>query len=305
MDATAGKWRIGELARRTGLTPAVLRAWEQRYGVIEPQRSPGGTRLYSERDAERIRAMQHNMAAGLSAAEAARAALAARSDQAVAEAGSSELGRDARALHAALTELDRERAERALDRLLAAFTFETVALSVILPYLIDVGERWERAEASVAEEHLATQILRGRLLGLTRGRPSGSRARAVLACPPAEHHDIALVMCSVALERQGWRVAMLGANTPISSITHAAEVINADCVVLAATTPEPISAAGVELAGLAAGRPLLLAGAGAGAQQARDLGALWLTGDPVGAAARIDRWLARRRDGRGGDQMAL
>ena len=162
----------------------MLRAWEQRYAVIEPQRSPGGTRLYSERDAERIRAMQHHMAAGLSAAEAARAALAGEPDPRPEPSvksrprwpvPQSSAGRRV-ALHAALAELDRERAERALDRLMAAFTFETVAISVMLPYLVDVGDRWQRGEASVAEEHLATQVLRGRLLGITRGRPSGSRA---------------------------------------------------------------------------------------------------------------------------------
>ena len=78
MTVTEGRLRIGELARRTGASPAVLRAWEQRYGIIEPQRSPGGTRLYSERDEERIHTMQAHMADGLSAAQAARAALAGR-----------------------------------------------------------------------------------------------------------------------------------------------------------------------------------------------------------------------------------
>src|SRR6478672_11936707 len=76
MTTTETRLRIGELARRTGASPAVLRAWEQRYGIIEPQRSPGGTRLYSALDEERIHAMRAHMADGLSAAQAARAALA-------------------------------------------------------------------------------------------------------------------------------------------------------------------------------------------------------------------------------------
>ena len=67
--------RIGELSRRTGVTDHVLRAWERRYGLLEPQRSPGGYRLYSQADEHRIRRMQAHLAAGLSAAEAAQAAL--------------------------------------------------------------------------------------------------------------------------------------------------------------------------------------------------------------------------------------
>ena len=67
--------RIGELSRRLGVSDHVLRAWENRYGLLQPVRSPGGFRLYSEADEWRIRRMQAYLADGLSAAEAARAAL--------------------------------------------------------------------------------------------------------------------------------------------------------------------------------------------------------------------------------------
>ena len=67
--------RIGELGRRLGVSDHVLRAWESRYGLLQPVRSAGGFRLYSEADEARIRRMQVYLAEGLSAAEAARAAL--------------------------------------------------------------------------------------------------------------------------------------------------------------------------------------------------------------------------------------
>src|SRR3984893_12841576 len=67
--------RIGELSRRVGVSDHVLRAWERRYGLLQPVRSPGGYRLYSDADERRIRRMQAHLARGLSAAEAARVAL--------------------------------------------------------------------------------------------------------------------------------------------------------------------------------------------------------------------------------------
>jgi len=67
--------RIGEFARRVGVTPELLRAWEQRYGLLRPVRTPGGFRLYGEEDAERVARMRRGLDEGLSAAEAARAAL--------------------------------------------------------------------------------------------------------------------------------------------------------------------------------------------------------------------------------------
>ncbi len=67
--------RIGELSRRLGVSDHVLRAWERRYGLLRPVRSAGGFRLYSEADLDRVRRMQAHLAQGLSAAEAARAAI--------------------------------------------------------------------------------------------------------------------------------------------------------------------------------------------------------------------------------------
>ena len=66
--------RIGELSRRTGVKPELLRAWERRYGLLQPARTPGGFRLYSAEDEARIRRMQAHLTAGLSAAEGARLA---------------------------------------------------------------------------------------------------------------------------------------------------------------------------------------------------------------------------------------
>src|SRR5689334_1876931 len=67
--------RIGELSKRTGVSPELLRAWERRYGLLQPTRSSGGLRLYDAADVERVQLMQEHLAAGLAAAEAAATAL--------------------------------------------------------------------------------------------------------------------------------------------------------------------------------------------------------------------------------------
>jgi DNA-binding transcriptional MerR regulator len=63
--------RIGELSGRVGVSEHLLRAWESRYGLLQPVRSRGGFRLYSEADESRIRTTQAYLTDGLSAAEAA------------------------------------------------------------------------------------------------------------------------------------------------------------------------------------------------------------------------------------------
>src|SRR3954447_23232405 len=140
MDAVEPLIRIGELSRRLDVSVDRLRAWERRYQVLRPVRTSGGFRLYSRADELRLRAMQGHLAAGLSAAEAARAALAAdAATPADEDAGFVHLGRD---LGEALTEFDAMRAHALIDRLLAELGADGAVRDVILPHLHDLGERW-------------------------------------------------------------------------------------------------------------------------------------------------------------------
>ena len=213
-----GLLRIGELSRRTGVKPDLLRAWERRYGLLAPQRTSGGFRLYPLTDVGRIEAMQSHLARGLSAAEAAR--LAKEQDE-PGQAGSS-IAALLDDFRAALDAYDEPLAQLLLDRMLAAFTLETVLRDALLPYLHELGDRWERGEASVAQEHFASSVIRGRLLGLARGWGSGSGPLAVLACPPGEEHDLGLLALGIVLRARGWRVAYLGPDTPMETLADAA-----------------------------------------------------------------------------------
>ncbi len=192
MDSPSGRplLRIGELSRRLGVSDHVLRAWESRYGLLQPVRSAGGFRLYSEADEARIRRMQAYLAEGLSAAEAARAAL--RGDASPAAGGLASAPAAAPAggepfaeLRRALDAFDEPAAQAVLDRLMAELSLPAVLRDVVLPYLADLGERWRRGTASIAAEHFASNLIRGRLAGLARGWGSGHGPRALLACPPS------------------------------------------------------------------------------------------------------------------------
>jgi MerR family transcriptional regulator, light-induced transcriptional regulator len=251
--------RIGELGRRVGVSEHVLRAWERRYGLLRPERSPGGYRLYSAADERRIRRMQAHLAAGLSAAEAARAALS--EEQAgppgrTGSAGGEGMANPAEDLADRLDRLDEPGAQAALDRLFAGFTTETVLRDTLVPYLHELGERWERGQASIAEEHFASNLLRGRLAGLARGWGYGNGPCAVLACPPGEQHDLGLLMFGIVLYRCGWRVEYLGASTPIAELARVAGRVNADVVVLAAAIEGHFDGLTDDLARLAPGSAL-------------------------------------------------
>ncbi|HEX2496607.1 MAG TPA: MerR family transcriptional regulator [Gaiellaceae bacterium] len=263
INGEQGYLRIGELSRRTGVAPELLRAWERRYALLRPSRSEGGFRLYSEADERRVEEMRRHLRRGVAAAEAAR--LAVEGERAVepAVAGRSELEADAARLRGALDAFDERAAQTVLDELFAAFTVETVLSSVILPYLAELGERWSTGEATVAQEHFASNLIRGRLLGIGRGWDGGDGPRAVLACAPGELHDLGLVSFGVVLARRGWRITYLGPDTPVESVVDTAERLDPDLVVVAATSKRRLTPLVDELTALRRKTRVLVAGAGA------------------------------------------
>ncbi|HEU4451358.1 MAG TPA: MerR family transcriptional regulator [Gaiellaceae bacterium] len=287
-----GRLRIGELSRRVGVSPELLRAWEVRYGLLRPTRSAGGFRLYSAADEARVRRMREYQEEGLSAAEAAR--LAAEADgEAPAAAGPA--APDGSELVRSLDAFDEPGAQQALDRALAAVSLDTVLRDLLVPYLADLGERWEAGTATVAQEHFATSLLRGRLLGLARGWGQGTGPLAVLACAPGELHDLGLISFGLALRARGWRIAYLGPDTPVDTLLETAGSLGPDLVVVSATTPQRVSRLRDALGELARVAPLALAGPGPKQALAESVGALLLADDPVTEAERVARARPVRR----------
>lgn len=283
----APRVRIGELSDRVGESPTLLRAWERRYGLLSPVRSAGGFRLYGAEDERRVRAMQALLAGGVSARQAAEAVLSTSAEGAppspVAVGGAIEDTRSR--LTQTLGQFDDVGANAVLDRLLANWGVATVLSEVIVPYLVDLGERWADGSATIAEEHFATSVIRGRLLGLARGWDGGSGPRALLACPSGELHDLGLICFGIALRGYGWRITFLGADTPESTVIETAAHLTPNVIVLAATKSSRLRAlaSGARTAKV----PIAIAGRGATRRLADELGARLLDVDPVTAANRV------------------
>jgi MerR family transcriptional regulator, light-induced transcriptional regulator len=286
MAAAEEVLRIGELSKRVGVSPELLRAWERRYGLLRPARSAGGLRLYSPADVDRVALMQQHLAAGVAAAEAA--ALAVR-DAADEEAASTALRPDAirEELAEALYAFDEPRAQAILDRLLALATVETLLSEVVMPYLHELGERWQRGEVTVAQEHFASGVLRGRLLGLARGWGLGLGPVAVLACLPGEQHDLGLIAFGLALRSRGWRIVYLGPDSPIDTVTDVSRQLEPSLVVLNAVSRERVRPALPKLRKLAKDHRLAVGGGAAADVMLEKSGILALTGDPAAEAARV------------------
>jgi MerR family transcriptional regulator, light-induced transcriptional regulator len=293
MPGPGSAWmRIGELSRRVGVSPDALRMWERRYGLLQPRRTEGNMRLYSATDEARVRLMNRYLAQGIPAAQAAELVHGARlsvrpgTGAAVAEA---DVERAHAGMREALGAFEETAAQRALEPLFATYSPLSVVRDVVLPYLHEVGERWESGHATIAEEHFTSHFLHTRLLALARGWDRGLGPRAVLACAPGEQHTLGLIALGIALRELGWRITYLGADTPVAMVLDAARRVEPDLAILSASMPGRLGAQRRRLAEAGAEVRLALAGPGADAEIAEAAGAVLLAGDPIEAASAAAR----------------
>jgi DNA-binding transcriptional MerR regulator len=283
VSGDVGALRIGEFARRVDVTPQLLRAWERRYGLLQPIRSDGGFRLYTSEDAERVRRMKQALDDGLSASEAAQRALAEA-------APANGLLEDAVARFlTAVRDYDDAGAQSVLDDAFARFGLDIVLRDLILPVLREIGSAWERDELEIGQEHFATHLVRERLLALGRFWGRGGGPLAVLACAPGERHDIGLIAFGLVLRSHGWRILFLGADTPLATVGEAIARTDPQLVVVAIMDSSLLDGETRELRRLARAVPLVLSGAGASTELCARLGVECVDGDLLTAADAVAR----------------
>ncbi len=217
---------IAALSRRTGVAPDTLRKWEQRYGVLNPHRTGGGQRRYSELDVARVDWLLARLAEGYRIGEAS--ALLGKGLSSPPTCADELL----ESLKDAVTAGDYATIARLLDQAFALQDVEQTLAEVAQPLLRWIGDGWAAGDLSVADEHLLTQALRGRLERLLTDTHGGVRGVAVLLCGPGERHELGLLMFGVLLRADGWQVAYLGPDMPLDDAVALASRLSARLVAI-------------------------------------------------------------------------
>ena len=223
-------YNLKAVIKEVGLSPATLRAWERRYGLVKPQRSPGGHRLYSRQDIEVLKWLVQRQNEGLSISSAVEMwKTRIEGDQTItpqiqAPAQFSSMG------EAMIDELrdqwivaclafDDHGANLALEQAFAIAAPETVCMDVLQRGMAQIGEGWYDGSVSVQQEHFTSAIAIRRLNTLLAATTAPTRPGCILAaCPPGEEHDFILLMIAYLLRRNGWNVLYLGANVPLLNL---------------------------------------------------------------------------------------
>ena len=245
-------YTIKQAALRSGVNVALLRAWERRYGIVEPMRTDSGYRLYDEAAIDRLRAMRSLVDAGWSARQAAER-VASASPEEIDSLAPVEPDADAVAPADATTDafvagaarIDSAAIERALDEMLAAGSFERVVEHRLFPALHALGDAWSDGTVDVAGEHAASAAVARRLSMAfeAAGSPTGGRAPVLVGLPPGTRHELGALAFATAARRAGLAVVYLGPDVPVASWIAAIAQTGARAIAFGALMDRDVTAA--------------------------------------------------------------
>jgi len=310
-DSASKRHPMQVVTRRTGLGADLLRAWEKRYRAVQPGRSEGGHRLYSDEDIRRLTLLRRAAGGGhgigriahMNESELEELIAVDREAVGPPPAGAvSPLGGDPaldRLLQACLDSVERldvAGLEGTLSRAALAVGSFSLVRHLLVPLMTTIGDRWESGRLRIVHEHMATSSVRSLLGHLARSQRLGEDApRMVTATPAGQRHEMGALMVAAAAIPGGWNVAYLGADLPAAEIAAGADQAGARLVALSIVHPASDPALGSELVRL---RELLSPGvrivAGGSAAPSYDgtlrrIGASRLDGlDALGPALALD-----------------
>ncbi|ELK45365.1 UNVERIFIED_CONTAM: MerR family transcriptional regulator [Halobacillus marinus] len=213
MDTARPKYNIKAVSQRLGIQPGTLRAWERRYQMIRPSRNEAGHRLYTEEHIRILKWLMEKVDRGFTISQAV--SLLESNQEVVVDTDNRDhskqlvkLGDD---LLDALLSFSENDAQKHLDHAFSLFTPETVAIDIIGPILINIGDLWEANKITSAHEHFASQFIRSRIGMMLLSIPTDSMLpKALLVCGPNERHELGLLIFALFLKRKGYDVVFLG-----------------------------------------------------------------------------------------------
>jgi DNA-binding transcriptional MerR regulator len=232
-------YAVGQVARLTGVSPDLLRAWERRYQAVEPIRTEGGTRRYRRSDIARLRLLKNAVDSGLRIGEVAQLS----SEELEARLASNERLLDRGPLEEVLSALDRLdgiAAEQLISAQMSMLGPVRFAREFALPLLHAIGEAWLDERICIASEHLGSALLRS-LLGSALRPTSAHRGAPVVVFGtlPGERHEIGLLVAAITALGAGASPLYLGADLPAEELAHAAKTTKAAALALSAVVTEP------------------------------------------------------------------
>lgn len=231
-DSVDSGYSVGEIAARTGLRPATIRVWERRYGFPTPIRKSSGHRLYSDADLARLGLVVRAMRLGLRAGDVIRKS-ADELERMVTSADASiqhEGGPSLVDLVDAVSSLDSIRLQQLLVGQLSTLGPSRFAIECLGPLLSHIGDLWARGTLGVHHEHMASEVVQDVSRGVFQRFAKNRGPMVLLTTLPGEQHALGIIIAALICGDRGFRVLVLGRETPTHEIIDAATQSDARAV---------------------------------------------------------------------------
>lgn len=217
-------------ARKTGLSPHVIRVWEKRYEAVSPDRTDTNRRRYSDTEIERLTLLRAATLAGHSIGDVARLPteklreITANAPAPTIVARGEDLAVATMIADAVTTVLEHNtvKLEELLSRAAVHLGNHGLLERMIGPLAVRIGELWQNGTITAAHEHFASAVIRNFLIRHSKPYAmSGSTPTIVVATPAGQIHELGAVMAAAAANDLGWRVIYLGTSLPALEIAGA------------------------------------------------------------------------------------
>ncbi|MGM0476044.1 MAG: MerR family transcriptional regulator [Pseudomonadota bacterium] len=232
-----GLYPIRTVASLTGVNPITLRAWERRYGLIRPHRTPKGHRLYTQGDIDLVNRVVQLLGQGISIS---RVRPLLEAEQSTEEENNKENPWHTyiERMHNAIIKFEESGLDAAYNEALALYPIDTVTEYLLLPMMRKLGNLWNQREGGIAEEHFFATYLRNKLGARFHHMNQGNDGpRLLTACLPGERHELGLMLFSLSAAARNYRSILLGADVPLPQIALAAARINPEALILSSSMP--------------------------------------------------------------------
>lgn len=236
-------YSIGSVAKLTGISQFTLRAWEARYKIAKPKRSPTGRRLYSDADVERLTLLKRLTERGHGIGDIA--GLDVSRLNSLLDRGETRgpvAAKTLNDLEAALTKLELSEFGAVLNSARLQYDTRTFLLFVLAPLMRRIGGHVADGRLDIFHEHAASAVVRNILTGVLYSTQtstrSSERAPVIFATPEGDFHEFGILIAAVLAALGGVRVFYLGPNTPASSLAKAAAALKSELAVIAVSAPE-------------------------------------------------------------------
>ncbi|PXW90891.1 B12 binding protein [Streptohalobacillus salinus] len=211
---------IQKVSELTGVSPITLRAWENRYGIIKPDRTDGGTRIYSEQDIEKLNwVIQQKNDKAISIKQAMQLLKDREKREQKNQLNPNNYDWYIDKIYLTLKNHYMDEATNYIDFLVDTLGHEQTFHDFFIPVLTKIGLSWENDDLSVAEEHFMSHYIQQRIAEyFYQLEVKQPKQTAIAVCPTDEMHQIGLLLFSIFLKKQGINVLFIGENTPADSL---------------------------------------------------------------------------------------